>query len=281
MTLNQLNAGYAATVTSIHSVNAERRRLFDLGILPGPVIEAVMYSKEYKHLLPHLETVSLPTGKVLYDYGEPIKYVYFPINSVIFLLATMEDGTTTEVGVVGFEGMLGVSVTSGDNLIPNHAVVQVANRVVRMRAEALKEEFDRGGQLQALLLRYMQALFIQVSQAAVCNSIHHMEVRLCRWLLTMHDRLTSDDLPLTQEFAANMLGTQRPYVTVAAGILQKEGLIRCQRGHITILNRHGLEACACECYRVVRSEFIRLLGDVNATGSRHCHGSRVHEAYSG
>lgn len=229
---------------------------------------AALRSKEYEHLHPHLESVSLPNGKVLYDCGEPIRYVYFPTNSIIFMLATMEDGTTTEVGVIGFEGMLGVSVISGDNLIPNQAVTQIASRAVRMRAGALKEEFDRGGQLQSLLLRYMQALFIQVSQSAVCNRVHHMEVRLCRWLLMMHDRLTSDDLPLTQEFAANMLGTQRPYVTAAAGTLQKEGLIRCQRGHITILNRQGLEACACECYRVVQNEFVRLLGEVNAPGNR-------------
>lgn len=227
---------------------------------------AALYSKDYSHLLPHLETVFLPSGKVLYDCGEFIKYVYFPINSVVFLLATMEDGATTEVGVVGFEGMLGVSVTSGDNINSNQAVVHIANQAVRMRADVLKEEFDRGGLLQSLLLRYMQALFIQVSQAAACNRIHHMEERLCRWLLMIHDRLRTDDLPLTQEFIANMLGTPRPYVTVAAGILHKEELIHCQRGRITILNRRGLETRACECYRLVKDEFARLLDGVSSSG---------------
>lgn len=214
----------------------------------------------YEHLLQHLEQVSLPAGKILYDSNEPIKHVYFPINSIIFLLTLMEDGATTEVGVVGFEGMLGTSICTGVDTVPNQAMVLVANKAMRMRAEVLKEEFDRGGPLQTLLLRYMQALFIQVSQTGACNRIHQMEVRLCRWLLLMHDRAQSDDLPLTQQLISQMLGTPRPYVTVAAGILQKEGLIRCGRGHITILDRQGLEANACECYGIIKEEFNRLLG---------------------
>ena len=240
------------------------------------LLSALSGRAEYEHLFRHLEPVTLTTGKIIYHCGEPIRYVYFPLNSVIFLLATMEDGATAEVGLVGDEGMLGLSVCMGTDTIPNQAVVLIANGAVRIKAELLKQAFERGGLLQALLLRYMQALYIQVSQTAACNRIHHIEVRLARWLLMAHDRMASDDLPLTQEFIAQMLGTPRPYVTVAAGILEKEGLIQCRRGHIKILNREGLESSACECYRVVREEFNHFLGDTNSFNKwRHLR-SRAH-----
>lgn len=217
-----------------------------------------LFSHDGQRLRPHLEPVFLPAGKVLYDCGDPIRHVYFPLDSVIFLLANMEDGATAEVGVVGYEGVLGASVCMGADTTPNQAVVLNANHAVRLRVEVLQDEFARGGLLQLLMLRYMHALYIQVSQTAACNRIHHMEGRLCRWLLMVHDRLKSDHLPLTQEFIANMLGTHRPYVTVAAGLLQKEGVIHCQRGYITIRDRQGLESRACECYGIVREEYDRL-----------------------
>ncbi len=245
---------------------------------PPPVnglLSALADQAKYEQLLQHLEPVTLTTGTVLYDCGEPIRYVYFPLNSIIFLRATMEDGATAEVGLVGDEGMLGLSVCMGTDTIPNQAVVLIANGAVRIKAELLKQEFERGGLLQALLLRYMQALYIQVSQTAACNRVHHIEVRLARWLLMAHDRMASDELPLTQEFIAQMLGTPRPYVTVAAGILEKEGLIQCRRGHIKILNRQGLESSACECYRVIREEFNHLLGETNCFNK--CGHSKIKE----
>jgi len=217
-----------------------------------------LFSHDCQHLRPHLESIFLPPGHVLYDCGEPIRHVYFPLDSVIFLLASMEDGATAEVGVVGYEGALGASICMGADTMPNQAMVLIANRAVRVRSEVLLEEFARGGLLQLLLLRYMHALYIQVSQTAACNRVHHMESRLCRWLLMVHDRVKSDHLPVTQEFIANMLGTRRPYVTVAAGLLQKGGVIQCHRGHITILNRKWLESRACECYGIVREEYDRL-----------------------
>lgn len=239
------------------------------------LLSALSGQAEYEHLLGHLEPVTLTPGKILYHCGEPIRYVYFPLNSIIFLLAMMEDGATAEVGLVGDEGVLGLSVCMGADTIPNQAVVLIANGAVRIKAELLKQEFERGGLLQALLLRYMQALYIQISQTAACNRIHHIEVRLARWLLMAHDRMESDDLPLTQELIAQMLGTPRPYVTVAAGILEKEGLIQCRRGHIGVLNREGLESSACECYRVIREEFKHLLGETNCFNK--CSHSRSRE----
>lgn len=217
-----------------------------------------LFSHDDQRLRPHLESVLLPPGEILYNCGDSIRHVYFPIDSVVFLLANMEDGATAEVGVVGYEGVLGAFVCMGVDTTPNQAVVLNANRAVRLQVEVLQDEFARGGLLQLLVLRYMHALYVQVSQMAACNRIHHIEDRLCRWLLMVHDRLKSDHLPLTQEFIANMLGTRRPYITMAAGLLQKEGLIHCHRGYITILNRKGLESHACECYGIVREEYDRL-----------------------
>ncbi|MCA1557428.1 MAG: Crp/Fnr family transcriptional regulator [Acidobacteria bacterium] len=229
----------------------------------GNYLLSALTSRDYENLVPHLEFISLDAGMVLYDCGESIRYVYFPLDSIFFLLAMMEDGATAEVGLVGGEGVIGLSVCMGAETMSSQAVVLNASGALRIKAEFLKREFERGSLLQALLLRYMQALFIQVSQTAACNRIHHIEVRLARWLLMVHDRVVSDDIPITQEFIAQMLGTPRPYVTVAAGILEKEGLIQCRRGHIRILNREDLESTACECYGTVREEFKRLLGAAN------------------
>ena len=242
-------------------------------------ILAALSEHEYERLSPHLETVFLGPGEILYDCLEPLRYVYFPIDAVILLLSTMEDGATTEVGVVGSEGMLGVSASFGVNTTPNQAMVLVAGRAVMMRTEALAELFDRGGPLRTILLRYMQALFIQVSQTAACNRAHQLEGRLCRWLLMIHDRLGSDILPLTQEVIANMLGTRRPYVTVAAGQLHKQGMIHCHRGQITIIDRQTLEARACECYRVVKREFDHLLGNIASPVPVHRPHDGVQQGY--
>jgi CRP-like cAMP-binding protein len=221
---------------------------------------AALPAEEYERLVPHLELVSLPVNQVLYEVGEPIEYVYFPHQAIVSLISIMEDGSTVEAGMVGNDGMVGLPVILGGNKTSNQAFVQVAGNGMRMKAELLKSEFNRGGALQNLLLRYTQALLTQVSQGVACNRLHTIEERLARWLLTVQDRLESDQFPLTQEFIAQMLGTRRSGVTVAAGTLSKAGTIRYSRGKITILNQEDLEATSCECYRIIKAEFNRLLG---------------------
>lgn len=221
---------------------------------------AALPTEEYQRLVPHLELVPLKFQQILYEPGEPIAYVYFPHRAIVSLLSTMEDGTTVEVGLVGIDGMVGTAVILGGNTTTTLANVQVPGYAMRMKAEWLKAEFNRGGALQSLLLLYTQALITQVSQIAACNRLHTLEERLARWLLTIQDRLQSDDLPLTQEFISQMLGTRRSGVTVAAGTLQQAAMIRYTRGKITILNRQALEATTCECYTLIKSEYERLLG---------------------
>jgi CRP-like cAMP-binding protein len=203
--------------------------------------------------------VSLLLGQVIYEPGEQLDHIYFPTTSIVSLLYTMEDGTSAEIGVVGNEGVVGIALFMGGETTPNRAVVQSGGHSLRMKPNVLKEEFRRGGPLQQLLLRYTQALITQMSQTAVCNRLHTVDQQLCRWLLLSHDRLDSNELTMTQELIANMLGVRREGVTVAAGHLQAAGLIRYHRGKITIVDRAGLEARACECYQVVRNEFERLL----------------------
>jgi CRP-like cAMP-binding protein len=222
-----------------------------LDALPADVLERVT---------PHLDDVSLSLGQVIYESGERLEHIYFPTTSIVSLLYTMENGTSAEIGVVGNEGVVGIALFMGGETTPNRAVVQSGGLSRRMRIGALKEEFRRGGPFQQLLLRYTQALITQMSQTAVCNRLHTVDQQLCRWLLLSHDRLDSNELTMTQELIANMLGVRREGVTVAAGRLQEAGLIRYHRGHITIVDRTGLEARACECYQVVRNEFERLLG---------------------
>jgi CRP-like cAMP-binding protein len=215
---------------------------------------------EYERIRPHLGHVSFKLGEVVYESGMQMGYIYFPTSCIISLLYLMEDGSSAEMGMAGREGLVGVALFMGGDTMPNRAVVQGAGGAVRMRAQVLRDEFARGGTFQRLLLRYTQALLTQMSQTAVCNRLHEIEQQLCRWLLLIHDRLDTDELVMTQELIANMLGVRREGVTAAAGRLQEQGLISYVRGRIKILDRRGLEAAVCECYKVVKVEYDRLLG---------------------
>ena len=217
---------------------------------------------DYARLKSHLELIPLELGKVLYEPGARLRHVYFPTTSIVSLLYVMEDGASAEIAVVGNEGMLGISLFMGGETTPSHAVVQSAGFGVRLKAQLLKDEFARFGPMMHLLLRYTQALITQMAQTAVCNRHHSVDQQLCRWLLLSLDRLASNELSMTQELIANMLGVRREGVTEAAGRLQSYGFIRYRRGHITVLDRVGLEGDVCECYDVVKKEFARLLSDV-------------------
>jgi CRP-like cAMP-binding protein len=206
-----------------------------------------------------LELVSMPLGDVLYESGTQPSHVYFPTTSIVSLLYVMEDGSSAEIAVVGNDGIVGVSLFMGGETTPSRGIVQSAGHAYRLKGQHLKQEFLRAAELQHLLLRYTQALLTQMAQTAVCNRHHSVDQQLCRWLLLSFDRLTSNELTITQELIANMLGVRREGVTEAAGKLQKAGLIRYNRGHITLLDRPGLEARSCECYSVVKKEFGRLL----------------------
>lgn len=221
---------------------------------------ASLDDEEYKRLVPHLEQLSFPLGEVVYESGGQLDYVYFPTTAIVSLLYIMENGATAEMGLAGNEGVVGIALFMGGNTMPNRAVVQSAGRAIRMKARVLQDEFARGGQFQRSLLLYTQALITQISQTAVCNRLHSVEQQLCRWLLLSHDRVKADELIMTQELIADMLGVRREGVTVAAGRLQDLGAINYVRGHIKILDRAKLEATVCECYRVVKDEFDRLLG---------------------
>ncbi len=211
-----------------------------------------------ERLQPHLQSVTFSLGQVVCEPGERIHYCYFPTNAIVSLLYTMQDGATAEMALVGNEGVLGVALFLGGESTCSRALVAVAGDAVRLPARLLQEEFARPGPLQHLLLRYTQALITQVSQTAVCNRLHSVEQRLCRWLLLCHDRNNCSELRMTQELIANMLGGRRESVTVAAGHLQDAGLIHYCRGRISILDRNGLESNVCECYRVVEAELDRL-----------------------
>jgi CRP-like cAMP-binding protein len=212
-----------------------------------------------EHLLPHLQAVTLELGQVVYEPGERIEYCYFPATAVMSLLYTMQDGSTAEMGLVGNEGVLGVAAFLGGESTCSRALVAVAGDALRLPANLLRREFAHSESFQQQLLRYTQALITQVSQTAVCNRLHSVEERLCRWLLLCHDRKNCSPLLMTQELIANMLGGRRESVTVAAGRLQDAGLIHYCRGRISILDRKGIEAAVCECYRIVEDEFDRLL----------------------
>jgi CRP-like cAMP-binding protein len=220
---------------------------------------ARLSEEEYAHILLHLEPVSFALGEVLYESGGQISYIYFPTTAIISLLYMMENGSSAEMGVAGHEGLVGVALFMGGNTVPNRAVVQSAGDAFRMKTKALQDEFALGGMFQRMLLRYTQALMTQMSQTAVCNRLHTVEQQLCRWLLLSRDRLKTDELVMTQELIANMLGVRREGVTVAAGRLQECGLISYVRGRIHIVDRQGLEATVCECYKVVKDEYDRLL----------------------
>jgi CRP-like cAMP-binding protein len=214
---------------------------------------------DYDRLAPHLELISMKLGDVLYEPGVRLRYVYFPTTSIVSLLYVMEDGASAEIAIVGNEGILGISLFMGGETTPSRAVVQSAGYGFRLKAQLLKDEFHRFGPMLHLLLRYTQALITQMAQTAVCNRHHSVDQQLCRWLLLSLDRLASNELSMTQELIANMLGVRREGVTEAAGKLQDAGLIRYSRGRITVLDRPGLEARSCECYQVVKTELDRLL----------------------
>jgi CRP-like cAMP-binding protein len=225
---------------------------------------AVLPAPDYERLDPYLELIQMPLGQALYESGDRLGYVYFPTNSIVSLLYVMENGTSAEIAVVGNEGILGIALFMGGETMPNRAVVQSAGYAYRLKGHWLKQEFNRSGALQHLLLRYTQALITQMAQTAVCNRHHSVDQQLCRWLLLSLDRLTGDELTMTQELIANMLGVRREGVTEAAGKLQRAGLIHYYRGHIAVVDRPGLEARSCECYQVVKKEFDRLLPDLTA-----------------
>lgn len=216
--------------------------------------------EEYELLRPHLERTTFALGEVLYESGGRLDHLYFPTTAIVSLLYITENGVSAEIGVVGYEGLVGIALFMGGDTVPNRAVVQGAGAAIRIKTRALQDQFRRGGIFQRLLLRYTLALITQVSQTAVCNRLHTVEQQLCRWLLLIHDRLNSDELFMTHELIANMLGVRREGVTLSARHLQKNRLISYMRGRIHILDRRGLEAQVCECYRVVKDEYDRLLG---------------------
>ena len=222
-----------------------------LGALPAEVFD---------RLLPNLKPVALPLGKVIYESGVELDHVYFPVpGCIISMLYVMADGSSAEIAVVGEEGMVGIALFMGGDSTPSRALVQSAGQAFLLKGTELKKEFERHSGLQHLLLRYTQALITQMAQTAVCNRHHSVEQQLCRWLLLSLDRLATNELTMTQELIANMLGVRREGVTEAAGKLQAQGLIRYSRGRITVLDRPGLEAEVCECYAVVKKEYDRLL----------------------
>ena len=218
---------------------------------------------DYQRVAQHLEPVSLPLGLAVYEFGGTMTHVYFPTNGIISLLYVMENGASAEIAITGKEGLVGISLFMGGSSTSSRAVVQCEGHAYRMPADFLKREFDRGGALQHLLLRYTQALITQMAQTAVCNRHHTVEQQLCRWLLLSIDRLPASELRMTQELIANMLGVRREGVTEAAGRLQHSGLIRYRRGHITVLDRPKLEQRVCECYAVVKKECDRILSAAN------------------
>lgn len=220
---------------------------------------AALPSVVFERIAPFLELFDLPLGEVLYESGRPLQHAWFPTTAIVSLHYVMENGAASEIAGVGHEGVLGVALFLGGNTMPNRAIVQTAGHGYRLKAHLLMAEFNLAGPMMHLMLRYTQALITMISQTAVCNRHHIVEQQLCRWLLLMLDRLPSTDLTMTQELIASMLGVRREGITEAAGNLQRAGLIRYRRGHITVLDRMGLESHACECYAVVKREFDRLL----------------------
>lgn len=210
-------------------------------------------------LFPNLELVDMPYGKVLYESGDTMRHVYFPIDSIVSLLYVMENGASAEVSVVGNEGFVGMALLMGGDSTPSQAIVQSAGHAYRLLAQQFKQEFHRHGEMQVLLLRYTQALITQMTQTAVCNRHHSVEQQLCRWLLLCLDRVPGANLFMTQELMSNMLGVRREGITEAAGNLQKHGAIKYARGRITVLDRRVIEKRSCECYAVVRKETDRLM----------------------
>ena len=226
---------------------------------------AALPETDWRRWLPQLELTEMPLGQVLYESGGTLEHVYFPTTAIVSLLYVMENGASAEIAVVGNEGLVGISLFMGGGTTPSRAVVQSAGLGFRLAAQTIKDEFDRSGPVMHVLLRYTQALITQMSQTAVCNRHHSLDQQLCRWLLLSLDRLQSNELVMTQELIANMLGVRREGVTESALKLQQAGLIRYARGHISVLDRKGLEQRTCECYAVVKKEYDRLLPPTQAT----------------
>ena len=224
----------------------------------GNLLLAALLPEERARVYPHLKLTQLSLGKALYESGDVQRCVYFPCNCIVSLLNVMESGASAEVAVVGREGVIGIALFMGGEATPSRAIVQSAGHAYRLDGQRLKDEFHRSGRMQILLLRYTQSLITQMAQTAVCNRHHSVDQQLCRWLLLSLDRLASNELVMTQELIANMLGVRREGVTEAAGRLQRLGVIHYRRGHITVLDRAQLEALCCECYGVVRRETDRL-----------------------
>ena len=235
--------------TATHSDNALSNHL--LAALPD---------EEFASLKPCLEPISLTLGEVIYESGEQLEYVFFPTTAIISLLYIMENGSTAEIGMTGNDGLVGVALFMGGSTTPNRAIVQSAGNAFRLGTKPLQIAFGIGGIFQSILLRYTQYLMTQISQTAVCNRLHSVEEQLCRWLLINHDLLQTNELVMTHELIANMLGVRREGVSIAAGHLQAKGLIKYVRGTITMLDRSALESAVCECYQVVKDEYDRILG---------------------
>src|SRR5450830_1977343 len=246
-------------MTTLHSVNQNSPSQNHL--------LAALPTAEFEFFAPHLELVSMPLGEMLYEPGMQLQHAYFPTTSIVSLHYVMESGSSAESTGVGNEGMVGISLFMGGDTTSSSAVVQTAGCAYRLDRNLLKREFNRGGLLQRLLLRYTQALITQMSQTAACNRHHSVEQQLCRWLLLTLDRMTINELKITHELIANMLGVRREGVTVAAGKLQSNGYISYRRGHITVVRRAGLEQDVCECYNVVKREFARLLPPASSAGA--------------
>ncbi len=258
-------------------MNEERKMPLVTGHIPGQVKRPIMSNPhspnqnhllaalptaEFERLLPHLELAPLRLGEVLSESGDLLQHAYFPTTAILSLHNVMESGASAEIAGVGNEGMLGISLFMGGQTTPSRAIVQTAGHAYRLRTRLLMEEFNRSGLMMRLLLRYTQALLTQMAQTAACNRHHSLLQQLCRWLLLTLDRMPSNDLIMTQELIASMLGVRREGVTEAAGKLKDLGVISYRRGHITVLERALLNAHVCECYEVVKSEFGRLLSDV-------------------
>jgi CRP-like cAMP-binding protein len=223
---------------------------------------AALPTAEFERLAPHLEPVEMLLGDVLYESGGLLQHVYFPTTAILSLHYVMENGSSSEIAGVGNEGVLGISLFMGGNTTPSRAVVQTGGQGYRLKAQLMLQEFNRAGLMQQLMLRYTQALITQMSQTAACNRHHSLVQQLCRWLLLTLDRMPTNELIMTQELVASMLGVRREGVTEAAGKLQQARVISYRRGHITVIDRSGLESQVCECYEVVKKEFARLLPDV-------------------
>jgi CRP-like cAMP-binding protein len=227
---------------------------------------AALPTAEFERLAPHLELVPMPLGEILYEPGGQMRHAYFPITAIVSLHYVLESGASSEAAGVGNEGVVGISLFMGGDTTPSSAVVQTAGHGYRLAGRLLKQEFDRAGPMQQLMLRYTQALIMQITQTAVCNRHHSVDQQLCRWLLLTLDRMPSHELVMTQELVATMLGVRREGITLVAGDLQRDGIISYRRGHISVLNRAGLETRVCECYAVVKTELNRLLSDEQYRG---------------